>query len=107
VHPRIQDSVRVTVIATGLKDAGRSTTACRRAPQSPPPPPARDPEPRSRLSEPPARERDRERDVEAERPRRPAPAEWERGRPRADPRPVLPPAEGDDDYEVPAFLRRP
>src|SRR6202011_6258816 len=49
VHPRIQDNVRVTVIATGLKDSGRAQPSTRRAAQSPPPPPARDPEPRSRL----------------------------------------------------------
>ncbi|HLZ29574.1 MAG TPA: cell division protein FtsZ [Chloroflexota bacterium] len=111
IHPRVQDNVRVTVIATGLKDGGRSMPAARRAPQSPPPPPVRDPEPRVRLGEPPPREREREapreRDVDPARPRRPAPAEWERGRPRSDPRPILPPVEGDDDYEVPSFLRRP
>jgi cell division protein FtsZ len=112
IHPRIQDNIRVTVIATGLKEGGRTMPASRRAPQTPPPPPARDPEPRSRLSDPEPRSRGsepapRERDAEPERPRRPAPAEWERSRPRSDPRPVLPPAEGDDDYEVPAFLRRP
>jgi cell division protein FtsZ len=104
IHPRIQDNIRVTVIATGLKEGDRSVPKSRRAPPpSVPPPPAREPEPRSRVSEPSPRERD----VEPERPRRPAPTEWERGRPRSEPRPVSPPTEGDDDYEVPAFLRRP
>ena len=65
IHPRVQDSVRVTVIATGLKEGGRALPAARRAPQSPPPPPvAREPEPRSRQSEPAPREREREREVD-------------------------------------------
>jgi cell division protein FtsZ len=101
IHPRIQDNVRVTVIATGLKEGGRSMPASRRAPV--PPPPARDPEPWSRQSEPAPRERD----VEPERPRRPAPTEWERSRPRSELRTGLPPAGDDDDYSVPSFLRRP
>ena len=103
IHPRIQDNIRVTVIATGLKEGGRAMPASRRATPPAPPPPVRDPEPRSRLSE----SAPRERDVEPESPRRPAPTEWERGRPRSEPRSVLPPAEDDDDYSVPSFLRRP
>jgi len=104
IHPRNQDNVRVTVIATGLKEGSRSAPSTRRATQPPPPPPVREPEPRPRLSDPtPSRERDRDRDVEPDRSRRPTPTEWERARPRSEPRP----AEGDDDYEVPAFLRRP
>ncbi|MDQ6672410.1 MAG: cell division protein FtsZ [Chloroflexota bacterium] len=102
IHPRVQDNIRVTVIATGLKEGSRPVPASRRAP-APSPPPPREPEPRSRVVEPAPRERD----VEPERPRRPAPTEWERGRPRSEPRQVMPPSEGDDDYEVPAFLRRP
>jgi len=93
VHPRPQDEVRVTVIATGLKDAARPVSpAGRRAPVEPPPPP-REPEPRARY-EPPQRETEQ---------RRPAPTEWERGRSR----PMPPSQAGDDDWDVPAFLRRP
>jgi cell division protein FtsZ len=123
IHPRAQDDVRVTVIATGLKDAARPMpNVGRRAPQAEAGPPPRErerePEPRPRYtaSEPSAREREREpeferqrreRDAELERQRRPVPTEWERGRSRPEPRPSVPPAEGDDDWDVPAFLRRP
>jgi cell division protein FtsZ len=105
IHPRSQDTVRVTVIATGLKEGTRSMPASRRASPPPvPPPSSREPEPRSRLSESVSRERD----VEAERPRRPTPTEWERGRPQTDPpRPAPPRTEGDEGWEFPAFLRRP
>ena len=91
IHPRPQDEVRVTVIATGLKDAARSISpAQRRAAVEPaPPPPPREPEPR------PRRER--------EEGRRPVPTEWERGRSRPAPAPQV----GEDDWDVPAFLRRP
>ena len=94
IHPRPQDEVRVTVIATGLKDVARSgAPVVRRAapePTPPPPPPLpREPEPRAR------REREEER--------RPAPTEWERGRSRPAPSPQV----SDDDWDVPAFLRRP
>jgi cell division protein FtsZ len=100
VHPRAQDEVRVTVIATGLQEGSRVTAPTRRA---------RAMEPRE--SEPPPREREPE--WPAERSRRPAPPQWEREsrpgprsgeweRPRSEPSP-----EGDDDYDVPAFLRRP
>ena len=58
IHPRIQDNVRVTVIATGLKEGGRATARESPRPAIAPPPPARDPEPRSRLSEPAPRERE-------------------------------------------------
>jgi cell division protein FtsZ len=137
IHPRIQDEVRVTVIATGLKEGSRST----------PPPRGRSaPEPQPRQSEPrgaperhePSRgqeryepraqenrpryatpqEAARQRETDFERPRRPGPSEWERSRPRqqepAPPsqppqrsQPQPPPTEGDDDWDVPAFLRRP
>ncbi len=104
IHPRIQDTIRVTVIATGLKEGDRSVQASgRAAPPSPPAPPAREPEPRSRVVEPSPRERD----VEVERPRRPASTEWERPRQRSEPPAATPPADADDDYSVPAFLRRP
>ena len=91
IHPRPQDDVRVTVIATGLKDTARATSpAPRRAAVEPaPPPPPREPEPR------PRREREEER--------RPVPTEWERGRSR----PAPAPQGGEDDWDVPAFLRRP
>ena len=123
IHPRAQDDVRVTVIATGLKDSARPmpNVGRRAAPAEPGPPPTRErePEPRPRFvaAEPAAREREREaeferqrreRDAELERQRRPAPTEWERSRSRPEPRPSVPaPAEGDDDWDVPAFLRRP
>jgi cell division protein FtsZ len=124
IHPRVQDDVRVTVIATGLKDSARPmpNVGRRAVPAEPAPPPPvreREPEPRPRFAtaEPAAREREREaeferqrreRDAELERQRRPAPTEWERSRSRPDPRPSVPaPAEGDDDWDVPAFLRRP
>jgi cell division protein FtsZ len=126
VHPRTQEDVRVTVIATGLKDAARPmpNVGRRAAPAEPGPPPTRErerePESRQRYStpEPAQREREREpeferqrreRDAELERQRRPVPTEWERSRSRPEPRPSVPPppAEGDDDWDVPAFLRRP
>jgi cell division protein FtsZ len=116
IHPRAQDDVRVTVIATGLKDGGRPQQGTRRAPMEPQPapPPARDPEPRPRYEpeprtrfnspEPPQPPRERDpyrepyrgdrdapREPEYERPRRPAPTEWERGRPRQDSPPPAPP----------------
>src|ERR1700736_202699 len=50
IHPRAQDDVRVTVIATGLKDGSRAQPPARRAPAEPSPPPsAREPEPRPRF----------------------------------------------------------
>jgi cell division protein FtsZ len=110
IHPRAQEDVRVTVIATGLKDSPRAVQPRRAAPAEPPPP-DRD---RDRERE---RERDRdrervERDADVDRPRRPVPTEWERGRPRTEPPPPPPPRapapnEGDDHWDVPAFLRRP
>ena len=95
INPRDQDSVRVTVIATGLKDVQRATaTSPRRAPitEASPPPPRereREPEARPRTSDP--------------EPRRAMPGEWERARPRTEPNR----SEGDDAWDVPAFLRRP
>jgi cell division protein FtsZ len=88
VHPRVQDDVRVTVIATGLREGSRGLAApARRAPAEPPPAP-------------------REREIVESKPRAapPAPSEWERGRPRSE---SASPPEGDDDWDVPAFLRRP
>src|SRR5437870_28191 len=89
IHPRVQDDVRVTVIATGLKEVARALPTRRSAPAepSPPPPVAREPEARPRQS--------------------PVPTEWERGRPRTDPPRAPTPPEGDDHWDVPAFLRRP
>src|SRR5437870_10563818 len=52
INPRQQDEVRVTVIATGLKDTPRGPQTSRRAPveqQAPPPPVQREPE-RQRLT---------------------------------------------------------
>jgi cell division protein FtsZ len=113
IHPRQQDEVRVTVIATGLRDTSRAvqTPAQRSRPVSD----SRETEPRTRYAPPeaapPAREPAREPDYE--RTRRPAATEWERGRSRQEPRPAAspPPAStpqpGEDDWDVPAFLRRP
>jgi cell division protein FtsZ len=102
IHPRQQDEVRVTVIATGLRDAAQAAAV---------------PAPRMRAvtdSAPPPREGS---DIpptapDYERSRRPAPTEWERGRSRQEPRPQgsPPPSSapgGEDDWDVPAFLRRP
>jgi cell division protein FtsZ len=93
IHPRPQEDVRVTVIATGLREGARSQPTTRRSPPAeaapPPPPPPRAPEP-------PVRERER-----------PIPTEWERGRSRPDARPSASPQVDEDDWDVPAFLRRP
>jgi cell division protein FtsZ len=110
IHPRSQEDVRVTVIATGLREGTRLQPTTRRAPAEPPPPPPphpprdrepareREPEPRPRMpapEPPPPRER-------------PVPTEWERGRSRPESRPPAPPPQVDeDDWDVPAFLRRP
>jgi cell division protein FtsZ len=114
IHPRAQDTVRVTVIATGLKEGSRGMPPIRRAPAAEPAPPPREPEPRPRFSAPePA-----PREPEPERGRRPIPTEWERNRPseateweRGRPRPDAPrgprATEGEDDWDVPSFLRRP
>ncbi len=99
IHARPQDDVRVTVIATGLREGTRTQPTPRRAPAAEPPPP-----PPQRVPEPPSRERD----MDPDRQRRPAPTEWERGRSRPEPRPAAPaPQVSDDDWDVPAFLRRP
>jgi cell division protein FtsZ len=119
IHPRQQDEVRVTVIATGLREGARQMPAAPAparvrpaAPEPAPPPREREPEPppRYRAQEPPPTPREREQEF-----RRPAPTEWERGRsrpqePRAAPPQAPPPTpsqSGDDDWDVPAFLRRP
>src|ERR1700682_3857444 len=54
IHPRAQDTVRVTVIATGLKEGSRALPPTRRAPAAEPAPPSREreAEPRSRFSAP-------------------------------------------------------
>jgi cell division protein FtsZ len=95
VHPRAHEEVRVTVIATGLKDGSRTAQTSRRAPAAEPPPappPAREPAPR---------------EPELERGRRPVPTEWERGRSRPSPPPASSSSDADDDWDVPSFLRRP
>jgi cell division protein FtsZ len=93
INPRAQDDVRVTVIATGLKEVVRSQSAPQRRPiveaTPAPPPPQREPEPRQRIPEPETR--------------RPMPGEWERPRPRGE----SPRSEGDDAWDIPSFLRRP
>src|SRR6185503_7965116 len=104
---RQQDEIRVTVIATGLKDARGGGLPAQRRPQAPDTG-SREPasEPRSRLA-PESVSQPRERPIlpasrepEFERPRRPSATEWERERPR-----TPPPADaGDDDWDVPAFM---
>jgi cell division protein FtsZ len=105
IHPRPQEDVRVTVIATGLHEGSHAMSSPvprARVPMPEPSPPAREPEvrPRTPAPEPPTPAREPEV-------RRPAPTEWERGRSRPTaPAPPVPQA-GDDDWDVPAFLRRP
>ncbi len=128
IHPRQQDDIRVTVIATGLKDIGRPQPAARRPhvaeapPQRELPPEAaprygdpsqRYPDARTRFATPEVlapRERaappPQPREPEFERPRRPGSSEWERDRARERPRTSAPEV-ADDDWDVPAFLRRP
>jgi cell division protein FtsZ len=82
IHPRGNDEVKVTVIATGLKQSTRPAAPSR-------------PRIQGLVSEP--REPVREPEF-----RRPGPSEWER-----EPRQSAPRPEGDDDWDAPAFLRRP
>ncbi len=124
IHPRVQDEVRVTVIATGLRDADRlaGTETAPRFSRPAPSPPSGPRQPRGELSpERPAasrellpRERERRalpesaprpRDAERspDRPRWTSPTERDRGEPRLPP----PPDTADDDWDLPAFLRRP
>jgi cell division protein FtsZ len=112
IHPRQQDDIRVTVIATGLREHGTSGGVPRRVPAPQPPPrevaaepPPRQIEPRVRYSAPEV-SAPRSRETEFERPRRPSSSEWERDRSRERPRPATPEV-ADDDWDVPAFLRRP
>jgi len=137
LHPRQQDDIRITVIATGLKDDARSAGLERR--QAPARPEShqlhgrtgqvesapryaepryaepRYAEPRSRTSAPEVaapRERAAQppppaREPEFERPWRPGASEWQRDRPRDRPRAPVAPDVADDDWDVPAFLRRP
>jgi cell division protein FtsZ len=124
VHPRVQDEVRVTVIATGLRDSTRPAAVARpRTTAEPAPAPSRveretEPARAPRVSQPEAAP---SREQEFERPRRTGPTEWERSRSRGEPRatsptpapapPAAPPSQpsgsGEDDWDVPAFLRRP
>jgi cell division protein FtsZ len=93
VHPRATDEVRVTVIATGLREGSRAVVPTRRPAAAAPPPPA----PPRFVPQP---------HTEWERPRE---------RPRPEPRvtppappPTPPPVEiSDEDWDVPTFLRRP
>jgi cell division protein FtsZ len=114
IHPRQQEDLRVTVIATGLHEASRqapSPAPQTRVRSAPPPEPQRErerePEPRPRYA-PSEPSQPASRDPEF---RRPAPTEWERGRsrsPEPKPAPQAPQQQqGDDDWDVPAFLRRP
>jgi cell division protein FtsZ len=111
IHPRQTDEVRVTVIATGLRESAHAAPQPRGRSSTPLPEPApapREPEPRPRYTEPAPQPPQSDY-------RRPASTEWERGRtpppaPRPTPPPSAatpPPAAGEDDWDVPAFLRRP
>jgi cell division protein FtsZ len=103
IHPRQQDEIRVTVIATGLRDSARPTVqpSVRR---SAPPPSAEQP-PVAASTEPITVPRER-RDTDLERQWRPGATEWEREHPQPKaPRPFA--DVGDDDWDVPAFMRRP
>ncbi len=108
IHPRQQDEIRVTVIATGLRDPGDTGSAARRRPVSAQPASSREASP----PPPPVRERPvapAPREAEYERPWRPGASEWERDRSARPPRSSSPPPtdSGEDDWDVPAFLRRP
>jgi len=115
VHPRVQDEIRVTLIATGLKDSGRVASGSRRGvlepPQVAPREAAVEPPPRfvERPSIPPRRDPEPpRREPEFERPYRPAPGEWERNRAPDRPRPAQPQQQQDeDDWDTPSFMRRP
>ncbi len=108
IHPRQQDEVRVTVIATGLAESTRPALGQRRQPAPRPEPPV-EPAPPPRQQEPAPRYPDQRSRFAAPEivspPReRTAPGEWERTRDR----PRAPASETDeDDWDVPAFLRRP
>jgi cell division protein FtsZ len=135
VHPKQSDEIRVTVIATGLRDRGSVSTsttrrtsatssAAREAAPSPPryapaatapataspraaqttqrtPSPAPTPAAPQRTSQTAA-----PREPQFEQPTRPGSSEWERYRSASKPRPPAPEV-ADDDWDVPAFLRRP
>jgi cell division protein FtsZ len=112
IHPRQQDEVRVTVIATGLRESARPAPTPRGRTSSPAAAP-NDPASSQREADPRGRYAPSE---QAATPTRPGPTEWERGRPRPpEPRPAPPPQPassqspppGDDDWDIPAFLRRP
>ncbi len=135
IHPRVQDEVRVTVIATGLKDAARlggtepthrarpqseggsaSARTWRDEPSEPEPRPDHRPDRRQSYEEPeppsfPRRERDSSGERAADRPQWVPAPDWERDPPRDRPRhePRLPalPEEPDEDWDVPTFRRRP
>ncbi len=117
VHPRQQDEIRVTVIATGLKERSVAAGVQRRAPAPPspprevaaaptryaaPPPAAPPPTPPPQRAAPPSQSRE----PQFESPPRPGSTEWERDRSSEKPRPPAPEVP-DDDWDVPAFLRRP
>jgi cell division protein FtsZ len=113
IHPRQQDEVRVTVIATGLRDANARPSQAPSSLDQRAPPRDRDSEPPPRSRYTPSEPAPPAREPEYERPRRPGATEWERSRTRETPRPATPPPPtpapqaGDDDWDVPAFLRRP
>jgi cell division protein FtsZ len=123
VQPRVQDQVRITVIATGLKDAerlsshgggsrlARSTPRLTLPAQQPraEPVPHRMPEPEPAFS----REREAPRTggespaLEREFPGRSAPDTWERRRDSGRPEASGPGASSpDDDWDTPSYLRR-
>jgi cell division protein FtsZ len=95
IDERLQDEIQITVIATGFE--GRTNTVQRGVK-----PATRD------IQRPRATNFDEQRTAEARldapRPERPEP----RTEPRRDPQPYVRPDtdEGDDDYDIPAFIRR-
>jgi cell division protein FtsZ len=110
IHPRQQDEVRVTVIATGLRDANARAA---QAPAS-----RAQGSSASRVPEPPRSSRYAPSEPPPPEPPRRTGSEWERGRTRPDPRPATPPppssspssptpSAGEDDWDTPAYLRRP
>ena len=119
VHPRVQEQISITIIATGLRDEDRlsgtgqearrrSFSSGRFGGASRPTPSESRPEP-PRFSQPEApRSRDEEipqripaREAEPEYRREPPPRARERDRSRETPQP------NGDDWDTPSFLRRP
>jgi cell division protein FtsZ len=123
VNPRVQDQVKITVIATGLKDAerlssygggGRLARSTPRIADTSQQPRTEPPRRRPTEPEPPIRgEREAsllggEDPAQTSEPSgRQAPDTWERRRDSGHPGPPKPgPSSPDDDWDTPSFLRR-